>query len=116
MTINEIPYYMARALILTVIIEVVVSFIIGYRKKDLVNVMLVNIMTNPIVFIIPVYFNYKYGILERNVVLLILEIMALVLEALVYKKHLINKKINPFVLSLILNLSSYLIGEIINYL
>ena len=116
MTINEIPYYMARALICTILIETIVAFIIGYRKKDLINVILVNIMTNPIVFIVPVYFNVKYGIIERNVVLLILEILALLSEGFVYKKYLSNKKINPYVLSLILNLSSYLIGEIINHL
>ena len=116
MNIGDIPYYMARALICTIIIEVLIALIIGYRKKDLINVMLVNIMTNPLVFIVPVYFNIKYGILERNVVLLILEILALITEGFVYYKCLERRKINPFLLSLILNLSSYLIGEIINNL
>ena len=116
MTINNIPFYMARALICTVLIETIIAFIIGYRKKDLINVMLVNIMTNPIVFIVPVYFNIKYGIIQRNVVLLILEILTLFVEGFVYKKYLSNKMLRPLVLSLILNLASYSIGEIINYL
>lgn len=116
MNLSELPFYMLRALILTVLIECVIAFILGYRKKDLINVMLVNIMTNPLVFIVPVYFNIKYGIIQRNVVLFILEILALLLEGYVYKKYLSNRKMNPFVLSLLLNISSYLFGVIINNL
>ncbi len=116
MSINEIPFYMARALLFTVVIETLFAFIIGYRKKDLLYVVLVNIMTNPIVFIIPVYFNIKYGILERNVVLFILEILAFIVEGYVYYKRLKKRNINPYILSLVLNISSYFIGVIINYL
>ena len=59
MLINEIPYYMARAAILTVIIETCASFIIGKRnKKDLLNVVLANIMTNPILNAITIFLMY----------------------------------------------------------
>ena len=116
MTIDEIPFYMARALILTVLVETLIAFFIGYRKKDLLNVVLVNIMTNPTVFIVPVYFNIKYGLLERNVVLFILEILAVLSEGFVYDKYFENRKMNGYVLSLILNLSTYLLGVIINNL
>lgn len=114
MNISDLPYYMVRALILTIIIETLIAFIIGYRKKDLINVMLVNIITNPIVFIIPVYFNIKYGILERNVILLILEILAFISEGFIYFKYLNKRNINPYLLSLVLNIASYCMGEIIN--
>ena len=117
MLINEIPYYMARAVILTVIIETCVSFIIGIKnKKDLLNIILVNIMTNPLVNSITIFLNFYFGIFSRNVGLVILEILALISEGFVYKKYLNFKKINPYVLSLILNCSSYFIGEIINLL
>lgn len=117
MLINEIPYYMARAVILTVIIETCVSFIIGIKnKKDLLNIILVNIMTNPLVNSITIFLNFHFGIFSRNVGLVILEILALISEGFVYKKYLNFKKINPYVLSLILNCSSYFIGEIINLL
>ena len=114
MNLNDLPYIMARCLILTIIIEVGIAIILGYRKKDLINVLLVNIMTNPIVVTIPLYFNVKYGLLERNITLLTLEILAVLSEGFVYKKYLLNKKMNPYLLSLILNVSSYLIGEVIN--
>ena len=114
MRLNELPYYMVKCLLLTILIEVLVAFILGYRKKDLLNVILVNIITNPIVVTIPVYFNVKYGLFERNVSLAILEVTTLFTEGFIYKKSLNNKKINPFVLSLLLNLASYFLGVIIN--
>lgn len=115
MKLIDLPYVMIRCLILTIIIEVGIALIIGYRKKDLINVLLANILTNPVVTSVPVYFNVKFGVQSRNICLLMLELMVLIVEGFIYKKYLKNRKINPYVLSLILNGSSYLIGEIINY-
>ena len=114
MRLSELPYYMAKCLILTILIETLFAFILGYRKKDLLNVILVNIITNPIVVTIPVYFNVKYGLFERNVSLYTLEVLTLLTEGFIYKKYMTNKKINPFVLSLLLNFSSYFIGILIH--
>ena len=114
MRLYELPYYMVKCLILTILIETVIAFILGYRKKDLLNVILVNIVTNPIVTTIPVYFNVKYGVFERNIALLVLEITTLFTEGFIYLKCIERKKINPFILSLLLNLSSYGLGLIIN--
>ena len=114
MSTSDVVYYMARALVLTVFIETLIAFIIGYRKKDLLNVILVNIMTNPIVFILPVYIRVKYGHVQGNVVLLILEIITICIEGIVYYKYFSRKIVNPFILSLILNVSSFLLGIIIN--
>jgi hypothetical protein len=116
MNLNDLPYIMARCLILTIIIEVGIAIMLGYRKKDLINILLVNIMTNPIVVTVPLYFNVKYGLLERNIVLLILELLTVFIEGFIYKKYLSKRKINPYILSLILNASSYLVGVVINYL
>ena len=61
MLINELPKLMLRSLICTIIIELLVSIILGIRnKKDILNVILVNIITNPLVAVIPVYFNFFY--------------------------------------------------------
>ena len=109
MLINELPKIMIECLLLTIIFELTVSIIIGVRnKKDILNIILVNILTNPLVVTIPVYFNVKYGLLERNISLYILEIITVITEGYIYKKVLNYKKINPFVISLVLNLSSYL--------
>ena len=88
--------------------------LLGYRKKDLLNVLLVNVLTNPIVSSVPVYFNYYYGLRSRNIILLILEILTFIVEGFIYVKVLQRRKINGFILSLILNLSSYLIGLLIS--
>ena len=116
MMINEIPYYIVRSLILTVIIEVLVALIIGIRgKKDILNVILVNLITNPIVNVTIITINIYVGLLARNITLYILEILVLLIEALIYRKVLNYKKINWFLVSLILNLSSFGIGELINH-
>ena len=105
---------MAKCLILTILIETLVAFILGYRKKDLLNVILVNILTNPIVVTVPVYFNVKYGINERNICLLVLELLTLFIEGFIYKKYMNKRNINLYLLSLILNSSSYVLGIFIN--
>lgn len=116
MMINEIPYYIARSLILTVLIEVALALIIGIRKrKDILNVILVNTITNPIVNIVPITLNVYVSLFARNVSLIVLEVLALFVEAIIYKFTLKYKKINWFLISLILNASSFGIGEILNY-
>ncbi len=116
MVIN-IPIIMIRCLICTILIECGVALIIGIRnKKDFLNILLVNCITNPIVVIVPLYLNLKYGLLERKIALIVLELLTLFVEGLIYKKVLNYKKVNPYLISLILNFSSYFIGEIINKL
>ena len=117
MSISELPIIMVKCLFLTIIIEMIIGILLGIRnKKDILNIILVNIVTNPIVVTIPIliylYFGYKYEIIS----LYILEIITVIVEGFIYLKVLNNKKINPFLLSLLLNLSSYLIGELINRL
>lgn len=115
MWINKVPYYVLRSLIFTVIIEVVVALIIGIRKKkDITNVVLVNLITNPFVTLIPITLNIYVSLDARNISLIILEIIVLFTEALIYKFVLEYKKLHWFLVSLILNLSSFGIGEIIN--
>ena len=113
--INKLPITMFRCLIATILIEMVVAIIIGIRnKKDILNIILVNIVTNPLVSSISVYFYYKYGIIYRNISLILLEIFTVVFEGFIFSKNIDNKKINGFVLSIILNTCSYFIGEVIN--
>lgn len=109
-----LPQTMLKCLIMTIIIELLIALILKiYNKKDIINIILVNILTNPIVSSIPYIISLFYGYKYYKLTLILLEIWAFVIEALIYKKYLNNKKINPFILSIILNLSSYLIGLII---
>lgn len=117
MIINDLPFIMLKCLVFTILIEVVVGLIIGVRdKKDILNIALVNVFTNPLVTSIPVliYINFRY--IPYIISLILLEIFALASEGFIYSKVLKYKKINPFIISLILNLSSYLIGLLINNL
>ena len=117
MIINDLPFIMLKCLFFTILIEIVVGLIIGIRnKRDFLNIVLVNVFTNPLVTSIPVliYINFRYT--PYIISLILLEIFAFVSEGLIYKKTLVYKRINPFIISLILNLSSYLIGLLINNL
>ncbi len=114
MEISDLPKVMLISLVSTIIIEVTVAFILHYRKKDLVNVILVNILTNPLLNSLVIAINVYYGIIARNISLYILEIMVVIIEGFIYQKYLNNKKINGYIVSLILNIASYGIGLLIN--
>lgn len=117
MIINDIFIIMFRALLCTTLIEIIISILLKIRdKKDLLNIILANCFTNPLVVTIQLYINIKYGFFERNICLLFLELFALVVEGFIYKKYLSFKKINPYVLSIILNTCSYFMGEVINFI
>lgn len=113
--INDLPKYIIICLSCTIVIEIVISIILKIRdKKDLINIMLANILTNPIVVTIPFSLNIFYGIKYYYLSLIILEILTIFVEGLIYKKYLKYHIINPYILSLILNVASYGIGLIIN--
>ena len=115
MSLQDLPIIMIRCLLLTILIEGIIALIIGIRdKKDLLNVALVNILTNPIVVSVPIFVMVFIRVSYRYYTLYILEILAFITEGFVYSKVLKYKKINPYLVSLILNLGSYLIGEILN--
>ena len=117
MSLSNFHLIMIRCLICTIIIELIIGFILNIKdKKDIFYIILVNIITNPIVVLIPTIIYIKYGYIYRNIVLCILEILTVLTEGFIYYKVFKYKKINPFIISLLLNLSSYLIGEIINIL
>lgn len=114
MLINDIPKIMINALLLTIIVELIFAFILGARnKKDFINILLVNIITNPIVNGTSIMVNLYWGYSLRNIVLIILELLAIFMEGFAYKKTLNYKKINPFIFSLILNGLSYIFGLIL---
>lgn len=110
------PIVLVRCLLITIVVECGIAFILGYRKRDLLNVLLVNILTNPLLNSLVIYVNVYYGLKYRNIVLYILEVIVLIVEGMIYQKYLEKRKINGYLLSLILNVSSYVIGLIINYI
>lgn len=114
MNINELPLIMLICLSSTIMIELITSLLLGIRnKKDILNVILVNIMTNPLVVSILMYITYN-RLFNTTISIIILEILVILTEGFTYKKVLTFDKINPYVLSLILNISSYFIGRLLN--
>lgn len=104
-----------KCLVLTIIIELSVSLILGVRKRlDIINIILVQILTNPLVVSISLFINNFYGYKNYRIAIAILEVLAVITEGYIYKKTLNYKKINPFLLSLILNGLSYTLGLVIN--
>lgn len=115
MNLRDLPLIMIKCLLITIVIEVIIGIICGVRKKkDILNIVLVNIFTNPLVVSIPVFITVYVSFKARVPVLIILELFAFVSEGFIYKRVLDFKKINPYLLSLILNCGSYFIGELIN--
>lgn len=103
------------SLLLTLVLELVFSFVVGVREgKDIGLVVLVNVLTNPCVVLV-YYLNVYYFKWNRSVVTLILEVGAVAVEALYYKRY--GKKIDrPFLFSICANVFSYFIGDLISYL
>ncbi len=115
MNISELIYIMFRCLLLTIAIELFIGYLLQIRKrKDMFIIIIVNIITNPIVVSMPLFMFYKFGHNYYIISLLILEILTLLFEGYIYKLKFNYKRLNPFYVSLLLNLSSYLIGELIN--
>lgn len=108
---------MARSFAITLVTELAVAAVLGVRrKKDLLNVALVNLLTNPLVVSVSYSVGFFYGARIRLVCLACLELLAVVSEAFIYKRTLGYKRLNPLLLSFILNASSYIIGYTVNNL
>ena len=108
MFIDNLPQILIKYLLLTILIEILVALLIGVRNKvDIINIIIVNIITNPLLNAIQINIKYYFGIHMRNIALLILEILAILFEGVIYYRFLKCKKMNGFLISFILNLASY---------
>ena len=102
-----------KSFILTVIIEYIIIKLIFIKKKVLIPVLLVNMLTNPLVVyiynIMSIYsFFYKY------IVLVFLELLVVIVEGYVYKYLLEIKWKKALIISFISNGVAYLIGILIS--
>ena len=99
------------SLLLTILIELSISTFLGIKtRNDIRIVILVNICTNPIV----VYIANILKLLNNNLLyiltVILLEIIVVFVEFRLYNKYLKNYKKSKFILSLVNNISSYMIG------
>lgn len=105
-------FRIATAFSITIIIETLLAYILKIREKeDLLNIIIINFITNVALNIFIIISSILFNKLIINIILL--EILIIVVEGIFYKKKLSYKKINPFLISLILNTVSYLFSIII---
>lgn len=106
---------LAMSLFLTLIFELGITHILGVRGKENKKiVVLVNVITNPLlVFIVITLMTLQVNKILLLSCIAMLEFIAFTVEGILYSKYLNYNKINPFVLSLIANVFSYSLGEIL---
>ena len=109
---REILVALAFSLLLTLVFEIGFFFITGKRnRKDLLLVILVNILTNPIVvlvyWIIALYTDWNTTIAKIP-----LELFAVITEGIYFKKYGQSFK-RPFLFSLAANAFSFSLGLIL---
>lgn len=103
---------MLLALVITLLMELTVAVVLKIRnKKELINIILVNVCTNPLLVSITYIVFLNFGNTIQNIIEIFLEIIVFVIEGALYQKYLRLNKINPYIFSIILNLSSYIIGS-----
>ena len=103
---------LAISLGLTLVFETGFFLVTGIRnKKDLLLVILVNTLTNPVVVLLYwlVFFNTNWN---TTIIKIPLEIFAVLTEGYLYKKHAQSIK-RPFLFSLAANTVSFTLGMLI---
>lgn len=102
-------------LVLTIIIEVSFSLILGIRnRKDIYSIIFINCVTNIVLnYIMNIIKYFVYSNILIYIILTIFEIVVVFIEYKYYKKYLEYKRINPLILSIILNILSFGFGLLI---
>lgn len=102
-----------KSFILTFIIEYIIIKLVFIKKKTLMPVLLVNMLTNPLVVYI---YNIMsiYSFFYKDIVLVFLELLVVVVEGYVYKYLLEIKWKTALIISFISNLVAYLLGILLS--
>lgn len=100
---------------LTLALELIFALISGIRReKDLLLVCMVNIITNPVVVFL-YYLASRTNAAVQMLALIILEVLAVAVEALYYKTY--SEQIRrPILFAIGANVFSFFIGRVINML
>lgn len=110
---NEVLLSMAVSLGLTLVLELCFCLAVGVRgRRDLLLVVLVNVLTNPLVVSLHSLLSLKTALPEAAIVIP-LELSAFLVEGLCYKYRSESIR-RPFLLSLGANAFSYLCGLLLS--
>ena len=103
------------SLILTIILEEIFAIIVGIRhKKDLLLLLFVNAVSNPIVVLV-YYLSYYYTTWNSAIVMITLETIAILVEYHYFKTYGEQFK-RPFLFAVCVNMFSFSIGKMINFI
>lgn len=107
-------YSLLSALVLTVLIELIIAFLLGYRtKSEIIAIICVNLITNPVLNYL-LLLNYHFSIIKaEELLVLFLELSVVLVEWRLLVYALQQKSWQLFLLSLVMNSCSYLIGVLI---
>ena len=101
---------MLTALVLTVMIEAALAFLFGVRTRYGQGiVLLVNVITNPLLNAVLTVVSFYLSPAAYYWFLVPLELLVVLAEGRIYRSML-QIKMNPYLLSFLLNLGSWLIG------
>lgn len=102
------------ALALTLIIEIIIAFLLEYRKKEEIYLIIsVNLLTNPLLNFL-IQLNSQLKIIQLSFYLIILiEIGVVVIEFIILSFILKQDRKKLFILSLIMNTASFFVGLIL---
>ena len=107
---------MLFALFVTILVESVVAMLLGYRKKlEIATIILINLITNPLMnyLIIIGVFLAPSDRVSTIITTLFLEIVVVFVEWLLLRFALRSDSKKLFVLSLVMNVCSFIAGFII---
>ena len=105
------------SLILTLAVELLLALLLGVRRgKDIFIIALVNILTNPVVNYCSNWAFLLFSVRSVYSALIVaaLEIAAVIVEFLIYRRLLSYDRIGKLKLSLLLNGASFLMGIVVS--
>lgn len=100
------------ALLLTVAVEVPLSLLVGMRRKELITVLLVNCLTNPIAMLLYWVLCARTS-LSHLLLRFLIEATVVLTEGWIYARGTDRK--HPYLCSLALNAASYGVGALLGY-
>jgi hypothetical protein len=118
--VREIIFFLIR-IIVTIVIELLIALLFGFRaKKQILVILIVNIITQFVLNILLNVINYNYGALMFLITYVLAEVGIIILEAVVYyiylNKYSTKKKIRKWIAPLYAaaaNIASFCIGVFI---
>lgn len=117
--LGEILAAVVRA-ILTILIEVGIAFLFGYRKRQIAVIAVTNVLTQALLNTLLYFINFRYGIMYFYLNYILFEVIVVIIECIVYSKSLYlladeRKKDYPCVYAIVANILSFIAGIYLSF-